>query len=140
MITVEKTDYGIQLTFVSPINLEETLNFRDQFDAAVLEMKREFCVFVDMRKLILLPVDCKPLVEEVQVHARENGMQRSVVILNDKLATMQLQVIANKTGIRSWERYVDSSKHDNWEKRGMDWILHAIDPEVSIKQAQPVSD
>jgi len=140
MITVEKTDYGIYLTFVSPINLEETLNFRDEFDSAVLEIKREFCVFVDMRKLTLLPVDCKPLVEEVQMIARDNGMQRSVVILSEELATMQLRLIAHKTGIRFWERYIDSSKHDNWEKLGMDWILHAIDPEESIKQAQTVSD
>jgi hypothetical protein len=45
---------------------------------------------------------------------------------------MQFRIIAKKTGIYQWERYIFSSDNPNWEQMGMDWLLHAIDPDKKI--------
>jgi hypothetical protein len=139
MIKVEKKDFGIKLTFASPTDLNETLEFKRQFIEALADLPSEFCVYADMRELVLYPANCKDILHEVQILAREKGLKRSVIVLNDELATLQLQLIANKTGIRQWERYIDASEHSNWDELAMNWILHAIEPDANVRKEQPTS-
>ena len=54
-------------------------------------------------------------------------MERSVVILDNVITTMQFKRIAQETGIYQWERYIDASSTGNWQKAGEDWIVKGID-------------
>jgi hypothetical protein len=56
-------------------------------------------------------------------------MSRSVVILSSPATTAQFRRIAGESGIHRYERYVDASHVEDWERVGMDWLLHQIDPE-----------
>jgi hypothetical protein len=60
---------------------------------------------------------------------RQNGMQRSVVVLENAITKMQFRQIAKKSGIYNYERYLSSEETPDWERRGEEWITKGIDPD-----------
>jgi hypothetical protein len=52
------------------------------------------------------------------------------VILENAVITLQFRRLAKETGIYNWERYIDASKHKDWEKIGLDWVERGIDPDL----------
>ncbi len=131
MITWKRTDYGFHFTLSNPITLDESEKWKEEVEQAVVQLHEDFHVFVDMRNCELVPVGSKPNLEEGQTFCKNNGMVRSVIILGDQMTVMQMKIMAKKTGIYQWERYIDASHNPEWERIGMDWILHAIDPDVA---------
>ena len=130
MITWKRTDYGLRFEFVSPLYIEEAERWAAEIEVETKTMEQGFLVFVDLRQIELLPVEIKQIIFNAQKFCRANGMIRSVVILSNDMATMQLKLLAKKTGIYTWERYIDAAKHDNWEELGLNWLLHETDPDV----------
>ena len=130
MYKIEKTGYGVKLTFGGLIQPEEMKKWVVESQAIVKSLPAKFGVFVDMREL-------KPLSPEAQLEMQTGqklfkgaGMERSVVILNNAVTTMQFKRIAKETGIYEWERYIDASKNANWEETGRNWLLNNTDPDM----------
>ncbi|MEE9441557.1 MAG: hypothetical protein V3V99_02680 [candidate division Zixibacteria bacterium] len=96
------------------------------------EQDGEFCVFVDMRRLIPVSEGPRMSISEGQKLYKAHGMQRSIVILDNPVLTMQFKQIAHETGIYQWERYIDASANPNWEKAGLDWLEKSIDPDKKV--------
>jgi hypothetical protein len=130
MYKIEKTHYGIRLTFGDMIKVEEMRQWAEEFKKVVAESPKQFGVFVDMRTLRPLPKDSQEAMEDGQKAAKQAGMQRSVVILSSSLIKMQFTRIGKQTGIYDWERYIDASSEPNWEKVGEAWITDAKDPDL----------
>jgi hypothetical protein len=127
---IERKDYGVRLTFSGMILTDEMALWLVESQKAVLTLPERFGVFVDMRTL-------RPLVEASQrtMHAgqrlyKENGLERSVVILDNDVVTMQFKRIAKETGIDKWERYIDASQTPDWEAKGLEWVIHGVDPNL----------
>ncbi|MCK5165408.1 MAG: hypothetical protein KAQ72_16935 [Desulfobacula sp.] len=129
MYKIEKKDYGYKLTFDGFIKGEEMKLWVDESKKILAGAPKEFGIFADMRTLKPLPTDAQPLMQEGQMSYKKKGMVRSVVILNNAVTKMQFQRIAKETGIYEWERYVDASAINDWEKVGIDWISKGIDPD-----------
>jgi len=51
--------------------------------------------------------------------------------------TMQFRRIAKDTGVSRHERYVDASKHVDWEKIALAWILDGVDPDTRPSRRPP---
>ena len=56
-------------------------------------------------------------------------MERSVVILNSPLMTMQAKRLSKESGIDAFERYIDASNDTNWEKHALAWVKSGVDPD-----------
>lgn len=130
MYSIKKTEFGIHLTFAGTIPGEEMAKWVREFRVVVDGFDAGFAVFVDMRDLDTLSKFAQDEMKVGQSVAREGGMIRSVVILNDPKIKMQFIGIAKETGIYEWERYLDASTEHDWEEKGMQWILEAIDPDT----------
>jgi len=130
MYQIERKDFGLYLTFGSVILLEEMTKWFNDIQKAVDEIDRDYLVFVDMREIGPVPHDSQLVMEKGQKYCQDHGMIRSVVILSDSLTKMQFTRIAKKSGIYNWERYIDSSTTEDWEKQGMDWLLKCKDPDI----------
>ena len=61
---------------------------------------------------------------------KEKGMQRSAVILNSKVTTMQFMRLAKESGIYAFERYLDASAMADWGKVAVAWVKDGVDPDV----------
>jgi hypothetical protein len=134
MIKYEKKDYGIYINYSGIITFYEITEWKKWIEKTVPTIDGDFCVFVDMQKMEILPANCKEKVEEVQQLCRKAGFSRSVIILNDQVTALQFKLIARKTGIYKFERYVDASNNEDWEQLGMDWLLNAVDPDKKLQQ------
>ncbi|MBN2794098.1 MAG: hypothetical protein JXR88_01730 [Clostridia bacterium] len=129
MYKIEKKNYGVKLTFDGFIKRDEMEAWVQEAKNIVPQLSGKFGVLVDMRTLKPLPRDSQVAMEEGQKLFKFNGMERSVVILNSATVTMQFKKIAKDTGIDQWERYIDASKHADWETKSLDWLQHGKDPE-----------
>jgi len=130
MYKIDKKTYGVSLTFDGFIKKDEMQNWVNDTKKVVPTLKSKFGIFVDMRTMKALPRESQELMQEGQKLFKQNGMERSVVILNSATVTMQFKKIAKDTGIYQWERYIDASKVSNWEEIGKNWIEKAIDPDA----------
>ena len=103
MYKIEKKEYGYKLTFGGLINAEEMKKWVDESRNALTVTPSKFGVFVDMRTLKPIEKESQVIMEEGQKLYKAKGMERSVVILESVLVTMQFKRIAKETGIYNWE-------------------------------------
>lgn len=129
MYKIEKTSYGVRLTFEGFMKQEEMAKWGTESAVFLRSMPSKFGVFVDMRGLKPLPQDAEMEMQKGQKLYKDRGMERSVVILANTVTTIQFKRIAHETGIYQWERYIDSSKVTNWEDVGTKWITNGDDPD-----------
>jgi hypothetical protein len=128
MYKIEKTMYGVKLTFGGFIQKDEMSKWYIESEKVSGTLPTKFGVFVDMRELKPLPTDAQDEMQKGQKLYKTKGMERSVVILNNATTTIQFRRIAKETGIAQWERYLDASVNPDWEEKGKKWLVNAIDP------------
>jgi hypothetical protein len=130
MYKIEKKDYGVHLTFGGFMDSPEMEKWVEESKSFLETLSPKFGVFVDMRELKPLPEGSQAIMQIGQKLYKLKGMQRSVVILDNAITTLQFKRIAKDTGIYEWERYIDASATDNWQEIGEKWIKDATDPDV----------
>jgi len=129
MYKIEKKDFGYKLTFGGFIKLDEMKQWVDESKKTLESSPSKFGVMVDMRELKPLPKDAQEHMQVGQKSYKDKGMERSVVILNSAVLTVQFKRIAKETGIYDWERYINAAKDSNWEETGIKWLVDALDPD-----------
>ena len=132
MYDLEKTGYGFRITFSGQVTAKETVEWLTESKEALAEQSPGFDVFVDMRDQKPLPKDAHESILEGQRLYKSKGLSRSVVIVRSHLLKVQLKQFAKATGIYKWERYIDASTEHDWEQLGLDWLEHAIDPDLLV--------
>jgi hypothetical protein len=128
MYKIEKKDFGYKLTFDGFIEQSEMNEWVNEAESALSNQSGPFGVFVDMRTLKPLDNDAQKEMEKGQKLFKLKGMERSVVILNNAITTLQFQRIAKQSGIDAWERYIDASAEPSWEQKGIAWIKDSVEP------------
>lgn len=129
MYKIEKIDFGLKLTFADFVNADEMAQWLKEAQTALLSTKKPFGVIVDMRALKPLKADAQIHMEAGQKLFKEKGMERSAVVLNDLITTMQFQRLARQTGIYQWERYLNTQTTPDWETHAVKWIKDGTDPD-----------
>ncbi len=129
MYNIEKTGFGIKVRMTGFIKKNEANEWFQEMVQKVKGIHKDFYVFVDMRGFKPASQDIQKQFTEIQRIYREKGMLRSVVILDDIIATMQLKRTAKESGIYTHERYISAENNPHWEKQGMDWLLNEKDPD-----------
>ncbi|MCP4685705.1 MAG: hypothetical protein GY867_09700 [bacterium] len=128
MYTIEKKSWGYELIFGGDTSVEEASRWHEEWTEILKNQIGPFSVFVDMRTLIPLCKEAMEPLAEGQRLARQRGMIRSVVVVQNPATASQFRRIAGDTGINQWERYIDANALADWMQRGLDWILHGIEP------------
>lgn len=139
MYRIDKRSYGVHLTFGGYIPKKELEQWLAESKDTIEFLPDEFVVFVDMQQMELLPPESRQAMLDGQRYYRAHGMQRSVVILKDKVTMLQFKGIAKETGIYEWERYIDANAEPNWEQVGLDWVIHSIDPDKKVPEMATAS-
>lgn len=129
MYKIEKTGYGIKLTFSGTIKREEMAKWVEDSKIAIKSLPKSFGVFVDMKDLAPLAPDAQEEMQKGQLAFKNAGMIRSAVILKSTTISMQFKRTAKETGIYAWERYIDASKNEDWEEKGRKWVSTGVDPD-----------
>ena len=128
MYKIEKNELGFHLTFSGTMTRAELEIWYEESEYVLAGQQGPFGVIVDMRTLPPLPVDAQEVIVRGQSMYRRHGMQRSCVILQDAITTIQFMRLAKKSGIFAYERYIDSSAHKNWQQEAVSWVKLGVDP------------
>ena len=129
MYTIERTDFGFQITFAGKMDEAELHEWINDSRAALRDSPDEFGVLVDMRDLRLLNDDEQQLMRDGQQYYQDAGMVRSSVILDSAILTLQFRRLAKESGIYDWERYINAGTTDDWYQQAVDWLVDEIDPD-----------
>ena len=128
MYKIDKTDLGFNLTFGGDMTKDEIEKWYTESEQALSGQQSPFGVIIDMRTLAPLPVEAQEIMVRGQSMYRSRGMERSCVILDDAITTIQFMRLARKSGIFKFERYINASEHRDWLARARNWVRHAIAP------------
>jgi len=129
MYTLETKNYGLKITFSGFIKVAEMAAWVKESEALVPKLPPKFGVLVDMRSLKPLPADTEAEMQKGQKFYKSKGMERSAVILDSVITTMQFNRIAKTTGIYAFERYINAATVANWEEVAVAWIKDGKDPD-----------
>ncbi len=130
MTKIEKTEFGFKLIFEDVVNIDQMNEWLNESKLTLPDTSEDFFVLVDMRNIKPISIMTRNKFDEGQRLYKERGMVRSVVILNSPIVKRQFQEIAKQSGIYEWERYIDASTESDWERIGVNWLLHASDPDL----------
>jgi hypothetical protein len=125
---IDRNDLGFYLTFggdMTKVELERWYKESEQF---LMGQHSSFGVIIDMRTLSPLPAEAQEVMVRGQSMYLSRGMQRSCVILQDAITTIQFMRLARQSGIFKYERYIDASAHKDWLQEARNWVGHAIAP------------
>jgi hypothetical protein len=125
---IDKTDLGFQLTFGGDMTEAELQTWYQESAGVLARMDTPFGVIIDMRTLAPLPIAAQTVMVKGQAMYRSCGMQRSCVILQDPITTIQFMRLARLSGIFKYERYIDASAHKDWRQAARDWVKDAVAP------------
>lgn len=128
MYLIQRAGYGYHLTFGGFVDGDEMQGWLEESQRELAEAPDTFGVVVDMRTLMPLHPDAQQLMERGQALYRQAGMERSAVILNHPVTTIQFQRLAQQSGIYEWERYIDASSDPEWEKMALNWVQRGQEP------------
>lgn len=131
MYKIERKSSGYLLTFGGIVDNNEMARWvEDSKSALQKENSLQFGVIVDMRTLAPLPPEAQELMVKGQQLYKEKGMQRSAVVLNNSVTTMQFKRLAKESGIYAFERYIDASQKANWTDTAVAWVREGKDPDA----------
>jgi hypothetical protein len=125
---IDKTDLGFNLTFAGDMTKDEVEKWYTESEQALIGQQSPFGVIIDMRTLAPLPVEAQEVMVRGQSMYRSRGMERSCVILDDAITTIQFMRLARQSGISKYERYINASAHRDWLAKARNWVRHAIAP------------
>jgi len=131
MYKIEKTDFGIKLTFSGYIPVDEMIKWRDESIEFLKQFKKKYCIIVDMRELKPLVKDAEEILKDGQKYYRQDdnpkeGIERSAVLVKSVVTKIQMARISRETGLNKVERFF-AEEDFNWKKKADDWIYKAID-------------
>lgn len=128
MYKIEKTNYGLKMTFTGFVDAAEMSRWDREVREVSRSMEKDFCVLLDLRGMAPLAPDGWEVLQKSHRRAMKAGMARSALVLDDPITTMQMKRLARQTSISQRERYIDSRSTPNWERVVMDWLIRGIDP------------
>lgn len=109
MYKVDKTDLGFRLTFAGDMTKAELEKWYEDGEQVLAGQQGLFGVIIDMRTLDLLPAEGQGVMVRGQSMYRCRGMQRSCIILEDAIKTIQFMRLARQSGVFKYERCINPS-------------------------------
>ena len=128
MYKIEKRSSGYLLTFGGSIDAAEMQRWYDESEQQLASAPSSYGVIVDMRTLAPLLPEAQKIMVQGQGLYKSKGMQRSAVILDNPIATLQFQRLAKESGIDAYERYIDASNTPEAATVAVAWVKDGKDP------------
>jgi len=139
MYKIKRTIYGFKLIFGGYIQKQEIHDWINEIENELSSITNNFGIIVDM-SAIKTP---QPILSEVTVISQNlrkiiktRGKHRLVIALNDKSVIDQLNKISKDYGFYERERYLNARKSFTWEKKAIDWVVNAKDPDIKQDDLQ----
>lgn len=129
MYNFEKQDYGLKITFSGDLVEPEIVRLAAELKSHLGSISKPFSILVDAREVMTLDQSVFHLLTECQRIVKDAGRQSAAIVIKSPVLKNQGQRITLETGSTEVVRFICSTKHKDWEKVAMDWILRGIEPD-----------
>jgi hypothetical protein len=131
MERVTLTDYGVDIVFGGPLAREEAEELVEELRRKLPLPGGRFGLLVDSRRMRAYPAAVQAVFKRGLLLCVERGMERSAVVLDSSIATLQAKRLAKETGTLARTRYLDARSHPDWRRLARAWLLDAIEPDLA---------
>jgi len=131
MERVSITDYGVDIVFGGPLTREEAAELLAELDRKLPPPGGHFGLLVDSRRSRAYSAAEQAIFKRGIQLCVERGMERSVVVHDSHISTLQAKRLGKETGTLALTRYVDSRSHADWRRIAEDWLRRGIDPDLT---------
>lgn len=130
MYRMDKEDYGFRVRFGGKVDAGEMEQWLADSMQYMSEPPGMFSIYMDMTECVKLPPKAREFLEQVHTLYMDNGMTRSVVVIDRLELDIQLPVkdACMETGAYVLCRYIDIKTTPDWQKKAMEWIENGIEP------------
>lgn len=118
---IEKKPYGIKFTFDGFVPPEEMSEYKKEFRLVLDLVPAQFGILSDLRNMKPLPPESQKILS-ANPEWTAGRITRSATILNSSLVKLQSKRLATEWKQGDTKRYIDASKHSNWEELAIAWI------------------
>jgi len=127
--TTTSTPFGYRTAISSPFTpAEATVWFADV--KRIVGAPHKFGQFIDLRGQKAASDDTNVIIQDAMKWVREQGMERSAVVVANSVTKMQILRLAKEVGMYAYERYFDASVEPEWEAKATAWIEKGTDPDA----------
>jgi hypothetical protein len=127
------TDFGIRVYAPGYITPTEMRIWLEELKPRVQALGgKPFGLLSDIRTQRANPLESQEVLQEALGWLRHQGLGRSVVVLDSRVALIQTLRVSKAAGLHDTERYLDASKEPDWEQKALDWLIRSIDPDVGV--------
>jgi hypothetical protein len=123
---ISKTDYGLRLAISGQMSPEEATEYGNEVRSAVDDTIGSFCVFADLREMDTLPQEATEQIGELMGYCKNEGMERSVSVVDTAVDSMQFMRLSEAAGID--ERVINAAETDTWEEDALAWLTEGVEP------------
>lgn len=127
--TIEKTRYGIRLSFDGMMTEEIAKNFAKEFMEVLNSTTGEIGILMELSKGKPMPPGAQAAVNECYQAVLQRGLTRSANIVASALMKAQMTRRAREFGTYSRTRYIDATAEADPEQVALDWLERGIDPD-----------
>ncbi len=127
MYKIERKTYGVKLTFSGFIPPDEMSAYKKEFKQVLDTLPEKFGLLSDMREMKPLPPESQAILS-ANPELTENRIERSATISDSTLVKMQAKRLTTEWNLDQTKRYIDASKHTNWETMAEAWIANGVEP------------
>jgi hypothetical protein len=128
MYSIAETEYGYQLTVEGYLQREEAGALLAEMRDRVQARTGAFSVLLDLRDARAFPAEAQEVLKQAVLVCKDAGLERSAVLLNSAISSLQARRIAKETGIDAGVRYLDTSSEADWARMAEEWLDRAVEP------------
>ncbi|MDW3194686.1 MAG: hypothetical protein R8G66_20070 [Cytophagales bacterium] len=128
MYKIERQNYGVKLTFDGFIEPEEMQAYKDEFRAMLDLLPSKFGLLGDVRNMKPLPPESQAILS-AHPEWTADRIVRSATVIDSALVKMQTRRLTKEWKQDEAKRYIDASKHLDWEVVAEKWLLEGIEPQ-----------
>lgn len=136
MFTFDVTPYGFKFHSQGYFSIEASQTWLDGYKKIIAQVSKKgkpFGQFADLRDFKPGPPEAQQAITDGMKVFKAAGGQRSIVLLDNPIAAMQIKRLAKESGIYEWERYIDIITHPNFEPIVDAWLTKGTDPDAIKK-------
>jgi anti-anti-sigma regulatory factor len=121
MYEISEAPWGIEIDLDGELDAAEMREFYDDLEAATAAQPDGFHIYADHRGMETLPDDAAAQFADLMQMCEENGVDRSVVVLDSAITKMQQDRLKREAGIDG-QKLVSAGRNDNWEAEARAWV------------------
>lgn len=127
MYEIKRTEYGIRVTMGGVYAENEIEKYVVEKERILSEIDGPYSLIVDLRTAIPPKFEDISLLKNSQKRLKDSKLHRMAIIVGSPVIMGQAKQIGFLAGVESATKYIDASKHDDWEERALEWISEGVE-------------